>query len=122
MPRRPPRPPLFPYTTLFRSVYASPIVAWQPAVGATTYQVELSRTLYPWHMAKRVTTPATSLELPLTKFNAGTWFYRVRGINQALPAGARAMTWSPIVRIKITGDQFRIVKWRRPGGPRGGGP
>jgi hypothetical protein len=34
-------------------VYASPIVDWQPAVGATTYQVELSRTLYPWHVTKR---------------------------------------------------------------------
>jgi hypothetical protein len=91
-------------------VYASPIVAWQPAVGATTYQVELSRTLYPWHATKRVRTPATSVELPLTKFNSGNWFYRVRGINEALPAGARAMTWSPIVRIMITGDRFTIVK------------
>jgi hypothetical protein len=91
-------------------VYASPIVAWQPAVGATTYQVELSRTLYPWHATKGVRTPATSVLLPLTKFNAGTWFYRVRGINEALPVGARAMTWSPIVRIKITGDRFTIVK------------
>jgi hypothetical protein len=90
-------------------VYASPIVAWQPAVGATTYQVELSRTLYPWHATKGVRTPATSVLLPLTKFNAGTWFYRVRGINEALPVGARAMTWSPIVRIKITGDRFKIV-------------
>ena len=52
----------------------------------------------------------TSVELPLTKFNSGTWFYRVRGINEALPVGARAMTWSPIVRIKITGDRFTIVK------------
>lgn len=91
-------------------VYSSPIVAWQPAVGATTYQIELSRSLYPWHITKRVTTPATSIQLPLTKFNAGTWFYRVRGINEALPIGARAMTWSPTVRIKITGDRFAIVK------------
>jgi hypothetical protein len=91
-------------------VYAAPIVAWQPAVGATTYQVELSRTLYPWHPAKRVRTPATSGLLPLTKFDAGTWFYRVRGINQALPVGARSMTWSPLVRLKITGDRFKIVK------------
>jgi hypothetical protein len=91
-------------------VYASPIIAWEPAVGATTYQVELSRTLYPWHVSKRLRTPATSIELPLTKFNAGTWFYRVRGINEALPVGARSMTWSPVVRIKITGDRFTIVK------------
>jgi hypothetical protein len=91
-------------------VYASPIVAWQPAVGATTYQVELSRTLYPWHPVRGLLTPATSVQLPLTKFDAGTWFYRVRGFNEALPVGAQAMTWSPIVRIKITGDRFAIVK------------
>ena len=92
------------------AVYASPIVAWQPAVGATTYEVQLSRALYPWHVAKDLTTPATSVELPLTKLNVGTWFYRVRGINEALPVGARAMTWSAVVRLKITGDRFAVVK------------
>jgi hypothetical protein len=91
------------------SVYQLPIVAWQPAVGATTYEIELSRSLYPWRSAKKLTTPATAITLPLTKFAAGTWFYRVRGVNGALPAGAQAMTWSAPIAIRITGDQFKIV-------------
>jgi hypothetical protein len=85
-------------------------VAWQPAVGATTYQLDLSRTLYPWHTTKRLTTSVTSLTLPLTKRDAGTWYYRVRGINEALPAAAQAMTWSSPVRLRITGDLFTVVK------------
>ncbi len=92
------------------SVYQTPIVAWEPAIGATTYQVELSRSLYPWRVARTLTTPATSVMLPLTRVDAGTWFYRVRGINQALPVGAQAMTWSTPIRIRITGDRFAIVK------------
>ena len=69
-------------------VFASPIAAWQPVVGASKYQVELSRSLYPWHAAMRVGTPATSVVLPVTKYDAGVWYYRVRGFNEALPAGA----------------------------------
>ena len=34
------------------TVYASPIVAWQPAIGATRYEIQLSRTSYPWRTAK----------------------------------------------------------------------
>ena len=29
-------------------VHDSPLVAWQPAVGATTYEVEISHKSYPW--------------------------------------------------------------------------
>ena len=91
-------------------VLNSPIIAWEPAVGATMYQVELSRSFYPWRPARHVKTPSTSVTLPLTKYDIGTWFYRVRGINDALPAGARKMTWSKVLRVRITGDQFAIVK------------
>jgi len=91
-------------------VYETPLVAWKPAVGATKYQVEMSRTLYPWHGTKRVSTPSTSVLLPLTKYDAGTWYYRVRGVNEALPIGARVMSWSPPVQVRITGDRFTIVK------------
>jgi hypothetical protein len=91
-------------------VYESPIAAWQPATGATTYQVQISRTLYPWHAAKTVSTPATSLVLPLTKADTGTWYYRVRGIDLTLPASAQAMSWSSAVRVTITGDRFTVVK------------
>jgi hypothetical protein len=48
--------------------------------------------------------------LPLGSTAAGTWWYRVRGINPALPAGAQAMSWSKLVKIRVTGDSFVIVK------------
>jgi len=91
------------------SVYSTPIVAWEPALGATRYQVEISRTLYPWHPAHRIRTPSTSVTLPLSRTDAGTWYYRVRGIDEALPTGAQRMTWSRPVRIAITGDRFTVV-------------
>jgi hypothetical protein len=91
-------------------VYESPIVAWQPAVGATKYQIELSRTKYPWRPERKLGTPATSVQLPLAKVDKGTWYYKVRGVNEALPVGAQRMSWSPPVSIQITGDRFKIVK------------
>jgi len=90
-------------------VYAQPIVAWKPTVAASKYQVEVSRTLYPWHAKWRLNTPATSMVLPLTKLDAGSWYYRVRAIDNSLPAGARAVAWSPPTKIKITGDRFAVV-------------
>ena len=86
-----------------RSFYGSPLVSWQPALGASAYEVQWSKTRYPF---VTVTTPiltyGTSALLPL---QPGKWWYRVRGINLALPAGARAMAWSkrqPLVVAKPT--------------------
>ena len=91
-------------------VHDSPLVAWQPAVGATTYEIQLSRRSYPWKTTWSTTTAATSVVLPLGTAQVGSWFYRIRGINPALPAGAQAMSWSKPVRLKVTGDSFVIVK------------
>jgi hypothetical protein len=91
-------------------VHDSPLVAWEPAVGATTYEIQLSRKTYPWTTTWKTTTPATSVVVPLTKTDVGTWYYRVRGINPALPDGAQAMSWSRPVRIRVTGDSFVVVK------------
>jgi hypothetical protein len=91
-------------------VFASPIAAWQPVVGATKYQVEMSRTLYPWRPAKTVGTPATSVVLPVTKYDTGVWYYHVRGIDENLPAGARAMAWSSPIQVRVTGNQIAVVK------------
>ena len=55
-------------------------------------------------------TPATSIVLPLTTRDAGTWYYRVRAINQNLPAGARAMAWSTPVQVKVTGNVIKVVR------------
>jgi hypothetical protein len=91
-------------------VHDSPLVAWQPAVGASSYEIQLSRTAYPWRTSWSKVTPATSVTLPLGPANIGTWWYRVRGINPSLPRGAQTMTWSKSVRIRITGDRFVVVK------------
>jgi hypothetical protein len=91
-------------------VYAQPIVAWEPTVGASRYEVEISRVLYPWHAKWRLATPATSMVLPLSTRDAGSWYYRVRSINESLPKGAHAMRWSMPVRVRITGNRFAIVK------------
>jgi hypothetical protein len=92
------------------AVHDSPLVAWQPAVGANTYEIQLSRQRYPWKVTWSTTTPATSIVLPLGKAAVGTWWYRVRGINPALPPGAQAMSWSSPVRLRVTGDSFVVVK------------
>ena len=91
------------------TLHDSPLVAWEPAVGATTYEVQVSRTSYPWRTTFDKTTPATAIVLPLSAKNVGTWYYRVRGINPALPTGAQDMTWSRPVRLRITGDQFKVA-------------
>jgi hypothetical protein len=92
------------------AVSSYPLIAWEPAVGATRYQVELSRSLYPWHPQNTLGTPATSMILPLSRMDVGVWYYRVRGINDALPVGAQHMGWSTSVRIQITGRRFALVK------------
>jgi hypothetical protein len=92
------------------AVHDSPLVAWEPALGATTYEVQVSHKAYPWKTTWTTTTPGTSVVLPLGKSSVGTWWYRIRGINPALPAGAQTMTWSSPVRLRVTGDSFRVVK------------
>jgi antirestriction protein ArdC len=92
------------------TVHDSPLIAWEPAVGATTYEIQLSRKSYPWQTTWSTTTAATSVVLPLGKAAVGTWYYRVRGINPALPEGAQKMSWSNAVRLKVTGDSFVVIK------------
>jgi uncharacterized membrane protein YgcG len=103
-------------------VFASPIAAWQPVVGASKYQVELSQSLYPWRPTKRVGTPATSVVLPITEYNVGVWYYRVRGYDDALPAGARAMSWSTPIRVQVTGNRVAIVGSSQAPPPSSPGP
>jgi hypothetical protein len=89
--------------------HATPLVAWEPTTGAQTYEVQWSRTRYPWKtVGTPIETPATAVVLPIAK--PGRWYYRVRGVNPSLPAGAKAMTWSAPVEIAISGDVFSVVK------------
>ena len=85
-------------------VYSTPLVAWEPATGATAYQVQWSRTRYPWRASGTVKTFATSAILNLAP---GTWYYRVRGLNQAQMRRAE-MAWSAPVAVRVAVPKFSI--------------
>ena len=87
--------------------YGAPLVAWEPALGADQYQVQWSKKEYPWKTEGEKLTYATSAMLPVAP---GRWYYRVRGINFALPGTARAMTWSAPNELRVTKPTFKIVK------------
>jgi hypothetical protein len=89
------------------SVYGAPLVAWKPALGADRYEVQWSKSAYPWAKAGSLETPSTSITLPLTP---GRWHYRVRGISLALPAGGRQMSWSDPVALRVAKPTFRVVR------------
>ena len=87
--------------------YGSPLVSWQPALAASAYEVQWSKTRYPFVAATTpILTYGTSATLPLTP---GHWFYRVRGINLTLPAGARAMSGHRSVSVVVAKPKFKIV-------------
>ncbi len=89
------------------SFYGTPLVAWEPALGADQYQVQWSKQRYPWKTEGEKLTYATSALLPVAP---GRWWYRVRGINFSLPGTARAMTWSAPIELRLTKPTFKIVK------------
>jgi len=86
--------------------FGAPLVAWKPALGATAYEVQWSRTGYPWNPRGNLYTFSTSTTLPLS---TGTWHYRVRGIDLSQPTGASTMAWSPTVGIVIAKPKFKVV-------------
>jgi len=86
------------------TVYSTPLVAWVPATGATAYQVQWSKSRYPWKATGTVTTFATSAILNL---GPGTWYYRVRGLNQTQIRRAE-MAWSAPVAIKVAQPKFTV--------------
>jgi hypothetical protein len=86
------------------TVYSSPLVAWRPVVGASAYEVQWSRTTYPWRKIGSMQTVATSAVL---KLPAGVSYYRVRGLNIA-QVGTPAMTWSAPVAVKVIRPTFAV--------------
>jgi hypothetical protein len=87
-----------------------PLITWRPAIGAQSYEIELSKKAYPWKAVRTQKSVVTSAVLNLTRADVGTWYYRVRGVNPNLVSGAQKMTWSPLVKIRITGNEFAVVK------------
>ena len=81
-----------------------PAVAWKPASGAVSYDVEWSRTSYPWRPAGHQRTYSTSAMLPLSP---GIWWYRVRGINPYL-AGNTKLAWSTPLHVEIAKPTFSV--------------
>jgi hypothetical protein len=91
-----------------RPVFAAPpLVAWQPALGASAYEVQWSKKAYPWRPEGNLFTFSTSANLPL---KPGSWFYRVRGIDLSLPTGAAQMTWSDKMGLVIAKPKFKVGK------------
>jgi len=97
-----------------QAFYGYPLVAWTPALGASAYEVQWSKTRYPFtpqpnpqnQGALGTMTLGTSVVLPLP---AGTWWYRVRGFNINLPTGAQQMSWSDPSRIVVAKPKFKVV-------------
>jgi hypothetical protein len=88
------------------SFYGTPLVAWEPVLGAQEYEVQWSRSANPWRPVGTLVTGATSSLLPL---EPGTWHYRVRGYNHSLPKRPQ-MAWSAATSLKVTKPTFRVVK------------
>lgn len=85
----------------------TPLVTWTPALGAEQYEVQWSRTRYPFKVAGNLVTSATSATLSLYP---RTWYYRVRGIDTGLPSGAQGMAWSSVRKLRIVKPVFRLTK------------
>lgn len=89
------------------AVYGTPLVSWQPALGADYYEVQWSKHLDPWATAGSSQTAGTSVTLPLS---TGLWYYRVRGINTSVPGNKPQMAWSDPVAVRIAAPRFRVVR------------
>jgi hypothetical protein len=93
------------HTTAF---YGSPLVSWTPALGAEEYEVQWSKTAYPFNAAAApIMAVTTSAVLPV---GSGTWYYRVRGYDFSLPTGVQQMSWSDPVKIIVAKPKFKIVQ------------
>lgn len=86
-------------------VYSTPLIAWQPVVGATGYEVQWSKTTYPWRASGKLQTLSTS---SLLNVKPGLWYYRVRGLNAA-QVGTPAMTWSAPAAVRVVRPTFRVT-------------
>jgi hypothetical protein len=94
------------------SFYGQPLVSWTPALGAEVYEVQWSKTKYPFNPETApsgtlgLMTGSTSVVLPV---GPGTWWYRVRGFDYSLPTGAQQMSWSDPAQLVVAAPKFKLV-------------
>jgi hypothetical protein len=88
--------------------YGATLVSWQPVSGATGYEVQWSKSLYPW---KTEGTPilTASTSTTLGGLAAGTWYYRVRGLDPYLPGPLQKLAWSDPVEVEIAAPTFAVA-------------
>jgi hypothetical protein len=93
--------------------YGQPLVAWTPAFNADIYEIQYSKTAYPFKpeidprsKVAGFLTFSTSDVLPLAP---GTWYYRVRGIDYNLPTGVQQMSWSDPEQLVVAKPTFKIT-------------
>ncbi|HLY94544.1 MAG TPA: hypothetical protein VKP14_06830 [Gaiellaceae bacterium] len=97
------------HTTAF---YGQPLISWTPALGAEAYEVQWSKSRYPFTPevtaagTKGLLTASTSIVLPV---GPGVWWYRVRGFDFSLPTGAQQMSWSDLARLVVAKPSFKIL-------------
>jgi hypothetical protein len=103
-----PRGQLFAANKSLARFYGPPLVAWKPALGAYQYDVQWGHKADPFQAVGELKTPtsATSYVLPL---GAGTWYYRVRGINFFIPGNRPLMSWSDPTKLVVARPTFRVV-------------
>ena len=66
-----------------------PLITWRPALGAISYQVQLSRKLYPWNAARTTRAVVPSAVLPLTATDElAAFFAPILDTRAAVAAGA----------------------------------
>jgi hypothetical protein len=90
------------------SFYRAALVAWAPAYGAIGYEVQWSRTRYPWKTEAKTPFYTSATSMLLEGLAPGTWYYRVRGIDPYVPGPVKQMTWSTPVQIKLVKPKFLV--------------
>ena len=90
------------------SFFRAALIAWAPALGATGYEVQWSKTKYPWKSASTTPFYTAATSVLLEGLDPGVWFYRVRGIDPYVPGPVKQMTWSAPVQIKLVKPTFTV--------------
>jgi hypothetical protein len=90
------------------SFYRAALIAWAPALGAIGYEVQWSKTKYPWKPASTTPFYTAATSMLLEGLTAGTWYYRIRGIDPYVPGPVKQMSWSAVVQIKLVKPTFTV--------------